>query len=299
MQNYLAGKLSAKEEYLFEKHINACPVCKDEFEGLQAMENPEKLPVVINELNNQIQEHIKKKNSTNFKFFLKIAATILILFGLTFFLSTYFYTAGKNYSEKENTSYEPEIQTPKEPFTKTKTIEKKNTAQEKLLEIKEKKPKLSLSKPQKQASKQNDIVIKENKTLPPDTNVSNYELDALAPEIAAEYSAPAPKKNSTAKFSRTKKTFAKKSKKQPDYLSLAVDAYEKKKYNEALGYLNQAENNKKNLEKTYYYFGITYMALKNYDKAEKYINKLLSDTTNIFYTEAAKIKIQIDSLKNN
>lgn len=108
MLSYLEGKFSTKEQYHFEKHLNTCSICQDEFEGLAAMQDHKKLPVIVNELNQGVDNylyHFTAKNS----FFknlhpLRITAAILILIGSGFFINYYIQYSSREYNNQEMVS---------------------------------------------------------------------------------------------------------------------------------------------------------------------------------------------------
>ena len=104
---YIEGDFSPKEQHYFEKHLQSCKMCHDEFEGLLAMQDYKKLPVIVGNLNkkvdNKIQELVKNPffNKSNF---LRIAAMLLILIGSGFFINYYMQYSVKEFAAEEMVS---------------------------------------------------------------------------------------------------------------------------------------------------------------------------------------------------
>ncbi|MEN8121614.1 MAG: zf-HC2 domain-containing protein [Bacteroidota bacterium] len=108
MLAYLEGNYSPKEQYHFEKHLNTCSSCRDEFEGFVAMQDNKRLPVIVDELNQRMDNYLYHSN-TKSPFLkklhpLRIAATILILIGSGFFINYYLQYSSKEYSDQEMVS---------------------------------------------------------------------------------------------------------------------------------------------------------------------------------------------------
>ncbi len=107
MLSYLDRKLSTKKQFLFEKHLLSCAMCRDEFEGMLEMQNYNKLPFIIGELNSKIDNSINtplKKISFKINTSLRIAAVILALIGSAYFLNYYLQYSSKEYYDQEMVS---------------------------------------------------------------------------------------------------------------------------------------------------------------------------------------------------
>ncbi len=313
MHAYIAGKLSAKEVYQFEKHINACIVCRDEFEGLLAMKNPEHLSLLVEELNKSIDKRMisGKKNVKKAKhMFWKFAAAILLLIGSAFFISIYMQKMGNTYSGKENLSQEYEFQeTPMHENSETFNNDEL-PGREEIIEPIENKP---TSKTEKQiaqnkktnaetkADKKKQIVSNEllaNESID-DTNelaetfimAEEEELKENNPNIAEESFAG---DTGSIIVSRAKMTSSGLSKKQAiSNLQLGINAYEEKDYSKALRYLKLAEKKSEDFDKSFYYIALSYYQTSDYKKSKNYFDKLSIDTNNIYYWDALWFKSQI------
>jgi hypothetical protein len=101
MIDYLDGKLSEKEKNRVEVHIASCEMCRDEFEGLSLLEDRSKLPLIVAELDDKIDEKVvgSRKKIPLFKNVYKIAAAIVILIASTWFLSIYVESSKNNLDE--------------------------------------------------------------------------------------------------------------------------------------------------------------------------------------------------------
>ena len=77
--NYLNNKLSEKERHAFEKLMLEDPFLNDAVEGLQNIENPETVDVLLNELDQQIQTNSGKKVSPgNTRWMMAVAAILIV-----------------------------------------------------------------------------------------------------------------------------------------------------------------------------------------------------------------------------
>ncbi len=306
MQAYLSGKLSAKEVYLFEKHINACPECSDMFEGLQIMKNPSQIPVIISELNTNIDNYlilnVKHAGIRTNKFW-KIAASFLLLVGSGILITYYTQNMSKDFAVQKTIVQEPSI-------TESSAIENPPQVMEEKIIPKTDKQKESKAIAHKKEAE--NKLTKSESSKNEETGIVDNELEDM--ELAEESSEEIfiiPEKeefdkesviaeenpdsqNTDLYLSRAKIASSKSSKKKSiSYLQLGINAYQEKNYSEALEYLKIAEKQDENSEKTAYYLAITYFTVNNYKKAEKYFIKLQSETTNVYYWDALWYQSQI------
>lgn len=107
MFDYIDKKLSAKDSHVVEKHLLHCDLCSDALEGLELTKNRGR----IESINQQVRERIAnslinpKTNTFNYKLFISIAATLLLLVGGVFLF--------KQFSEnKEMAEFKPESTAP-------------------------------------------------------------------------------------------------------------------------------------------------------------------------------------------
>lgn len=117
MQNYLSGSLSREEKRKVEMHLADCEMCSDELDGLSLLENPAKLSLIVDELNEKIDK--KTQNSTKVLFlqrikpYYSIAALLLVLVSITIFL--YFNNANSDKMEMADNMAKEEIELSEEP----------------------------------------------------------------------------------------------------------------------------------------------------------------------------------------
>lgn len=60
--NYVQGKLSAAEQHEVEKHVADCELCSDALEGLAAIPQKERIPVMVRQMKWQLLRKLRKKN---------------------------------------------------------------------------------------------------------------------------------------------------------------------------------------------------------------------------------------------
>lgn len=83
---YLEGTLSDAEKHNIELHLNGCEMCSDFVDGLSEMPDTAQLHVIEEELHKKIDILVKTEKKTNFPFYLRIAASLILLTGLTFII---------------------------------------------------------------------------------------------------------------------------------------------------------------------------------------------------------------------
>jgi len=95
--DYINDKISQIEKHRIEKHINDCEMCRDELAGLLTMKDKTELPVIVDEINARIKRRIKRRIKGRIKrdiFFrikksYSIAASIILLVGVSFIIGFY------------------------------------------------------------------------------------------------------------------------------------------------------------------------------------------------------------------
>jgi len=79
LQKYLHNELSHSNKHDVEKHLIDCEMCSDELEGLQLMRDSEKLNLIVERINNQIDNKTKVRILKPLFSFARIAAAILVI----------------------------------------------------------------------------------------------------------------------------------------------------------------------------------------------------------------------------
>jgi len=296
MQAYLAGKLSAKEVYLFEKHLNACALCRDEFEGLQAMKKPEQLPKVIEKLNSEVDEfllHNKKLAAKRKSIFLRIAAVIIILIGSVFFINYYVQYNTQSYQVSDYKELEinplivPEL--PKAVSNEKKIIKNEAKKTEKKTVKEDLQMKIKAPQPEKVPAEKK-LVEKEYADVPAADVMAEYteEVSAIAMEDEVSEGEEDIPEDSMANLtiSRAKMASKKLVAEEKAALNNGIFFYEQGDYSTALKFLKEAEKLEENPEKTNYYLGLTYFSLNKNIKAGKYFDKLLQNKSSVYYEDA-------------
>lgn len=150
LQAYAAGKLSPEEKHHAEKHMADCPMCADAAEGLGYMKHPEKLTTYVNAINAEIDARIRPKQKP-FIFRIKpaysIAAAVILLIGITYFLNISFFNlkhdhaVAEQFTEEINTADNQMVPVPPpvdEAFVETQEKESDSKTQKDIPEHSEK-----------------------------------------------------------------------------------------------------------------------------------------------------------------
>jgi len=96
MQLYLKKELSEKDMQQIDSHLENCELCSDALEGLNLVENKEKLSDIVGEINQNLNRSLeersidKKQKVVKFQnrlVYFGAAASIIILLGLLYFLT--------------------------------------------------------------------------------------------------------------------------------------------------------------------------------------------------------------------
>ena len=83
---YIRGELSGFERNQVERHLATCEMCSDEYEGLISIQDPSKIKIIANKLNERIDEIVstqKDKSIPLWGTYLKIAASIVLILGIS------------------------------------------------------------------------------------------------------------------------------------------------------------------------------------------------------------------------
>ena len=319
-QAYLNGELSTNEQHYFEKHILSCSVCRDEYEGLLAMHDLRKLPVIVNELNKQVDNYVRPIVKPSFlqkHKILRIAAFILVLIGSGFFISYYSQYSSRKYAAEEMVSqsieapaveYTSEIDTPFEAVTieSSNEAEHKSQLSDQAVDSKLSKTgsrKESTNKEEKFTSVANtDIVDDELEAAESDKEEEVFEIEtAIASENSEvkEYESskkklkeeePTHETTSMSNYGRAKSSGISR-KPVKSYIMVnprqnGINAYEKGNYEQAIELLKKSDKYEEKNDTTTYYLGLSYAASGNSKKALKYFNELLKNTKSPYYEDA-------------
>ncbi len=185
IEDYVKGNLSTSEQRKVECHLIDCPFCDAEAAGLAAMQNPDELPLLIENINEKIDARAKSKKL--FFHYLKsptaIAALILLLLGVGIILR---YTVFNTY---QNTAIVSKLD--KTVVEDTKVISNENnidalygekdTASENISEIKSKELENNKNTPDKSSEEELEEKPNSNFDLEKDD-----ELDENTPTVLNE-----------------------------------------------------------------------------------------------------------------
>lgn len=106
---YTNKELSNQDMHMVEAHLNSCPMCRDEQEGYEMLENKKKLPFIVSEINTKIDSRIKK--STGIQMRIKriyaVAASVVLILGTSFAIHFFMNNGISNMAD--NMTNEPEM----------------------------------------------------------------------------------------------------------------------------------------------------------------------------------------------
>ncbi len=92
--DYLHGKLSEEEKNAMEQHLAGCELCSDALEGLAAMEHPEQIPVIVQQIRRQMKRELQHHQSGHKKLrlyaWLSVAVIIILLILLVAFFAIHY-----------------------------------------------------------------------------------------------------------------------------------------------------------------------------------------------------------------
>ncbi len=116
LREYFEGRLSENDKHLIEKHLVDCEMCSDELEGMLAMKDPEKLDLIVEELNAEIDSVKSKRMWFDFRYRnIAAAAIFIILVGTAFLINMFL-------DRQQDSFYASETELHKEHSTETEEI---------------------------------------------------------------------------------------------------------------------------------------------------------------------------------
>jgi tetratricopeptide (TPR) repeat protein len=311
MLKYLDNKLSEREKDLVEMHLDACDLCHDEIEGLRAMQDKDKLPEIVSNLNLKITKltHSRKRFAL-FPQVTAMAATILLLVG---FAWAFFYIIHLNpgmlwknqLAQSDEISPEDELQ---------KIIDDNRGGP---IDIK-------FDDTKKIVLKQDNAFTKtENKHVRKDTEIAEVSDDLADPlkvtenieeaNITHNEMAQADEKNRTKEskiISADRKlnadspitiTQEQENKKVSLTTSIAVQTnwqkavakYNAKNYKQAIELFLKTDENQVPKDERFYYLATSYQTIDEHKKAIGYYNKLVTMPESKYYEPALWNKAQL------
>ena len=171
LEAYAKNELSADEKYAVEKHIVECDMCTDVLEGYAEMKQPEKLLFYTQKLNKKIDYQIKPKSIIfRMKPILSIAAALIVLFGIGYFIKISVFDLSGDVAVAEQMTEKNEIEpvvTEKDDIYINKSIE-----QQEMIDVEAKKKEINNSE------EQVEVVIEEKEAVISDGLAGNEEVAA-------------------------------------------------------------------------------------------------------------------------
>ncbi len=317
MIDYISGNLSKDKIRKVEMHIADCEMCNDELEGLQILNDNEKLPKIISSLNNKIDSYFDKKEisipitSKNKKTFslkktFSIAASVALLVTAAYFIYDIKNNvaseniAEANVSEKsilkeENAiieSVKPEESKIEENEVLTSNAEKDKTETSINENAPLKENAIQITDKNTPETKK-EIIINDDATLTEEVSEDETisDISENKNNLASESDVTETSNNSKAIFGATRGGDVlrkKKASKNYKYLKdSGLLSYNIKSYKDAISDFNKYLQHNPNDFEVVFKIGMSYYYTKKYDAAISKFNKITS-TKNIKYFENAQ-----------
>ncbi|HPE17647.1 MAG TPA: energy transducer TonB [Tenuifilaceae bacterium] len=81
---YIRGQLDGKTMNRIERHISVCPMCADELEGIQHLQNPEEIHSIVEDINSRIDSNVKRGDRRIRVYYIsRIAAIFVVLLAVS------------------------------------------------------------------------------------------------------------------------------------------------------------------------------------------------------------------------
>jgi tetratricopeptide (TPR) repeat protein len=326
MLNYLDGKLSGKEKYNVEVHLESCELCKDEFEGLKSMTNRNKLPDIVSDLNLKISmiTHKRKKHAL-FPQVSAMAAIVLLLVGFAWFFFYIIHLSPQSLGKKE--------------MAQALEAQKEKEEIQKFMDDNKVDPNVKIDIPLKKAETKESSpfapIVEENSKIP---EITNSELNRIKEDVVTDnlrkeeeqkkvnsevsnnllagniqdktddkvvssgdvqdedFSLVGSESMEKKDRSKTKKSPVNKAEVPavaPSAMELALAEYNKHNYKSAIEILLKDEKSIGNKEELYYYLGMSYQKINKDNKAIPYYDKIIINPKSQYYENALWNKSQI------
>jgi predicted anti-sigma-YlaC factor YlaD len=90
--DYLNDNMSAAEKHYVEEHLSGCEFCSEALEGLTNIENKERIPLIVQQIRNQMRRELKSHQYKHKKNKYYITLSAIVLFILIILLVAFFVT---------------------------------------------------------------------------------------------------------------------------------------------------------------------------------------------------------------
>ncbi len=328
--DYVAGKLSLADNRRIELHLADCEICSDLAEAYSYFPNTQKLPKIVDELNQSIDSFIQKErfiqpkqttNKPNFKRIFAVAASVILLISIAYFINTIGNKSTENLAQNETTDILKPSNTNNNELSGG--INKSTEAYEKSFSEQTNNEREKVEPNETQSTQTdnitNDEQITANNKTTEDTDIDNVVFEDAVSEINTEYNDNAPittdkelkeeesKDNKTNNLIGLNSRSASSSKKESGASdetvatkNRALLSYKIKSYQEAAEdfdtYLLSSPNDTEILYKS----GMCYYMLKNYTTAIARFDNVLALKKSVYTNDAQWYKSQalINSGKN-
>lgn len=315
LQNYLNNTLSKEEKRQVEEHLIDCEMCSDELEGLASMKDIEKLPEIIDDIQQELGISEAKKIRLRPVYQLAAAIAVLFIVAGSIFLTEYLSDNGttemvsQTVEETDNEKVSPVKEKSIAKTSRESKIEDEVVSSEKDSgkgmkrsdEIPEVKPEVAVEEinqkdvnvPEENPAVENGIIIveeKDNDALVLEVEGAGITGDAEEVVFRGEKKNDMVMEEVTGQKSRASYNKSSRSKGQEFTLSTAPSAdsasiyYNLKQHQKAIEYLKASLKYDKENDKILYELALNYFAIDDYKKSLKYISKLY-ETENPAYND--------------
>lgn len=319
LRSYLDGSLPEEETYRVEAHLTDCEMCSDELEGLSMLSDPDRLPIIEEELENRItakKVHIRSLNPGRW---VAAAAVIILFIGALFIFRTVIrhqqepvLTAQKS-TDKELVEEEIPLspqetlvapllesrsekiqQTPEHPESRVEvaisatddpiTSSSAGITEEEIGEIEEPSPVISTT-PDSQPSPE----INGAGTV---TEIGGVEKESYVQDKsdAGGVSSSLESKKSGAKMFRNQK---------PDAMRLAMTRFQEHEFEAAALQFQDIIDREPENFKAIYHLAFCYLEMGKEKKAKKLVEKLLEEPGHDYYDQAVELNQKIKRIEPN
>jgi len=315
-RNYYTGKMSPEEKSNFENSLEKDPFAKDAYEGFLLLENDFDRISAIENSNMKIKEFLGLETSKAIfpiKTFVAIAASLVVLLGSYFFISTNFYSNNKENSIAENNIKKQEKvieEEPEEPKIDEVVVENDNVSDSTInndtftikdveqetyfynVDVNKDETKLNDKIENTKVSnlEREEKVLNGNKSSKQKKQINfddYYKNNDKNTEVEAEEIieegrtsttdvAPISVMNTVVYDDSELKESTEKQESNISEYKKGIAAYNKSEYVKAIKFFNNSLNKNKSISHSNFYIGMSYFNQGKHSKAIKYFDKVLN-----------------------
>jgi len=288
---YSNNELSKNESRMVELHLCDCEICNDILDGLSNLKNKSELNLIVKNLNNQIDEKLKSHNKIvyfNFRKIIPLAASIILLLGISIFLIKNL-NQNKNYVSQDLASVKSENMI--EETNQNEKIDETSETKKADLQLESEKVDKTI---EKNLIAENNYYIEEIVTeidLKSEefinlshADFTDFEQIVLYTESSSVLSAPV--------FADIQTVAKADENISSQNMGLAFDDFVEEDYKNAKQNFETEITENPNNDTAVFYNGLSEYQLQNFTKAEKIFNQIILNPNSNFYESALYFKAQ-------